>query len=148
MHIYSIESGAVTLTGGVAQTVLQLVTGSTRRAKILEIGASFASVTATDVAGLVELRKQTTAGTSSSFTPYPNDSADPAAIQTALNTFTVEPTDGSAAFMPPMLLTPIGGLLVYTITDDIVIPVSTRVGLRLTFPGAESPARCWMRYQE
>ncbi|MFI5228398.1 MAG: hypothetical protein ACHQWU_04970 [Gemmatimonadales bacterium] len=146
MHIYTIESGEFSLVAATAKTVLQLVLGATRRAKILEIGVSLESITSTDQPGLVELRKQSTAGTSTSFTPNPVDAADPAAIQTALNTFTAEPTDVAAVF-PPMRLTPVGGLLVYAWTVDLLPAVSTRVGLRLTFPQAQS-GRAWLTYQE
>jgi len=151
MHIYKIDSGDYTSVNG-ARTLLQLVAGSTRRSKILEIGVSFASVTSTDAPVLVELGTETSAGTSSSFTPLPLDPADPAAIQTALNTFSsTEPTGFTAIGAGPWRVTPIGGTFVYQwpAGDEPRVAISTRFALRATTAASLSTAiRAYLIYQE
>lgn len=150
MHIYTIESGSASLVGATPKTLVQLVTGSTRRSKIIEVGCSFTSVTAANASGLVELRASSTAGTSSAFTPVPIDPADPVAIQTARNAFTVEPTDVGPIYPGPWNVTPVGGLFVYSwsVGVDLMVPISTRYGLRFTFPDNQSGVRAYITYQE
>jgi hypothetical protein len=137
MHQYKVDSGSYTSVAA-ARTIVQWVTGSTRRAKILEIGVSFASVTATDAPVLVELGTETSAGTSSSATIALVDQADPAAIGTALNNFSsTEPTGFTSVSSGPWFVTPIGGTLVYQFPagQELVMAVSTRIAIRVT-PGA------------
>jgi len=148
MPQYTIESGSISLVAATPKTALQLVTGSTRRAKLIEIGVSFTSVTSSHAPGLVELRSQSTAGTSSAFTPGQADPAETAAISTALNTFTAEPTDVAQMYPGPWNVTPVGGLFVYTFPVTKIIAASSRVGLRLTFPDAQSGVRAYMIFEE
>ena len=150
MHIYRITSGDISLSSTVAKTALQLVTGSTRKAKLLEFGFSFASVTSTDGPVLAEFLVNSSAGTSSSYTPIAIDLTDPAAISTALNTFTAEPTGTTAAGPGPLRCTPVGGLFVYPFAQgvELVVPISTRLGLRLTAPSALSNVSAYILVQE
>lgn len=150
MHIYRIDSGDISLSAATAKTALQLVAGSTRRAKIVEFGVSFASTTSTDGPVLAEFLVQTSAGTSSAFTPVLTDAGDPAAIQTALNTFTAEPTGTTAVGPGPWRVTPVGGLFVYQfpVDQELKVAVSSRIGLRLTAPSALSSVRAYIIYQE
>jgi len=150
MHQYRIESGAISLSSGTAKTALQLVTGATRRAKILEVGLSGVSVTSTDPAILMEFLLQTSAGTSSSYTPALIDLGDPVAISTALNTITVEPSGTTAVGPGPWQVTPVGGLYVYPFASDqeIRVPISTRVGLRLTSGSSLSGVHAYLVFQE
>ena len=153
MHQYGVESGSVSLVAATAKTVWQWVTGSTRRSRLLEVGFSFVSTTATHIPVLAELRIQSTAGTSSAFTPTLSDQTDPAAISTARNVFTVEPTDVSLLQPGPWSVTPVGGLFVYnwsqSLADyNIIMAVSTRLGLRLTAPDAQTGVRAYGLFQE
>lgn len=150
MHVYRIDSGDISLSAATSKTALQLVTGATRKAKVLEFGVSFASTTSTDGPVLAEFLVNTSAGTSSAFTPIALDLSDPAAIQTALNTFTVEPTGTAAAGPGPWRVTPVGGLFVYQfpVDQELKVPVSTRIGLRLTAPSSLSNVRAYAIYQE
>lgn len=150
MHQYTIDSGDYSSLS-TARTILQLVTGSTRRARLKEFGISFASVTATDAPVLVELGTETSAGTSSAFTPRPTDPTDPASISTALNTFSgTEPTGFALAGPGPWRVTPIGGLFVYQFPEgeELVVAVSTRLAMRLTAPQAQSSVRGYFIFQE
>lgn len=151
MHRYVVQAAAdIALTAATAKTALQLVTGATRRLKVCEIGIGFSSVTSTDAAVLAELRLQTTAGTSVANTPTAIDRLDPAAIFTANDTVSVEPTDGGLIGPGPWRITPIGGLFVYQFPagQELVMAISTRVGLRLTAPATQASVRAYLICQE
>ena len=147
MHRYNIISDAQALAATVAETLLQLVTPATRRAKVTGFSIALESVTATDVPVLVELMLQTTAGTASAVTPTPFDQADPAALCTAQKSFTAEPT--ASTVIRRLKLTPIGGLIVYDFPEgeEITMAVSTRLGLRVTAPQAQT-GTAELRHQE
>lgn len=152
MHIASIETAAdVSLVAATAKTLLQAVTGATRRLKLLEAGVSGASVATNppDTPMLIEIREQSTAGTSSANTPIVLDRQDPAAIYTALDTFTAEPTDVGLRGPGIWRISP-SGIWVYQIPwgQELVMQISTRMGLRLTAPNAESNVRAYMVWQE
>lgn len=142
MHLYKVASTDYTSIAAV-RTILQYVTGSTRRAKLVEFGISFGSVTATDAPVVVDIGTETSAGTSSSATLVALDAADPAAIGTALSTFTsTEPTGFSGVGPGPWRVTPIGGTFVYQFPSgaEFVMAVSTRLALRVTPPASLSTA--------
>lgn len=149
MPIYTIDSGDVSLVAATAKTIAQLVTGSTRRAKIKEIGVAFSSATSTHLPVLVELRTQSTTGTSSAFTPIKENASETAAISTARNAFTVEPTDVALA-AGRWRVTPIGGLFVYQwpAGEELVVAASSFVGLRLTAPDAQSGVTGYIIFSE
>lgn len=137
MHIYRVDSGDYSSVSA-AKTLIQWVTGSTRRSKCLEFGVSFASVTSTDAPVLIDLIIETSAGTSSSATITAIDTGDPAAISTALNNFSsTEPTGTTATGSGPWRVTPIGGTFVYQFPQGMepTVAISTRFALRVT-PGA------------
>lgn len=147
-HIYTINNSVdQTTAAATAKTFLQLVTGATRKAWVKEIGISFKSVTATDVPGLVQLVRQSTAGTASALTPTPDVEGHPVAITTAQEIFTVEPTSG--VVIKEWELTPIGGLFVYQLPlgDEIEMAVSSKLGLLVTTPQIQA-GRAYIKYNE
>jgi hypothetical protein len=149
MHRYTTPSVASSLTAATAKTLIQLVTGSTRRAEVTGFTLGFSSVTASDAPVLCELLLQTTAGTASAATPQPDDQADPAAIVTAQNTVTAEPT--ASTILRRFLLTPVGGLIICDLEamgKVLRMLVSTRVGFRVTSPAAQSNAWAELWHQE
>lgn len=149
MHRYTTLSDAATLVAATAETLLQLVTPSTRRAKIVGFTLSLKSVTASDVPVDIEFLLQTTAGTASAATPEADDRADPAALCTAQKTFTVEPT--ASTILRRFSLTPVGGLIVCDLEamgKVIKMLVSTRVGMRVTAPQAQSNVHAELWHQE
>lgn len=150
MHQYSVNSGVVNLVAATAKTLWQVVLGSTRRQTFLEFSFSGPSVSAADPPVLLELRLQSTAGTSSAFTPLLDDQADPAAIFTARNAFTVEPTD-VGLLTPGWKVTPVGGLFIYDWKinlADLKLAVSTRVGLVATSANALTGVTSGLHVQE
>lgn len=148
MHQYSVISDEQALAAATAETLLQLVTPATRRAKILGFSLCGASVTSSEAPMLIEFLLQTTAGTAAAQTPQPLDDADPAALCTAQKNFTAEPTAG--AIKRRLKLTPVGGTIVYHFPEgqELKIAVSARMGLRVTSPAAQSNVTAELIYQE
>src|SRR5437899_13084189 len=94
--------------GTSAQTLVQVVPGSNGTATVIAYRFSFNGVTTTDVPVLCEILRQTTAGTSSALTLVAlKESNSKAAVATALQTFTAEPTAGNILYSD--YVTPIGG---------------------------------------
>lgn len=148
MHQYSVISDEQALAAATAETLLQLVTPATRRAKVLGFSLCGASVTSSEAPMLVEFLLQTTAGTATAQTPAALDQADPAALCSAQKSFTAEPT--ASTILRRLKLTPVGGTIVYHFPEgqEIVMAVSTRVGLRVTSPSAQSNVTAELIYQE
>lgn len=150
MHRYKQRFSGVSLSAATAKTLVQLVTPSTRRARIVEFAIGFSSVTATDPTVLMEFRLQTSAGTSSAGTISKTDTLDPAALASTNITFTAEPTETGDIGYGPWPVTPIGGLLIYQApeNEEIKMNISERVGLRATSPNALSNVAGYIVWQE
>ena len=148
MHQYVARTLSNAIAATTAETLIQIVTPSTRRAELIRWGVSFDGVTATDAAVDVELLRQTTAGTASAQTPLLLNPADPAALCSAQITFTAEPTAGD--ILEAHQVTPIGGLLVveYARDERPVMAVSTRLALRATAPTSGVNVTAFMVWQE
>ena len=147
-HIYTVNNSAdQSLVAATAKTLIQLVTGATRKIWVSEVAIGFKSVTATDVGVLVQVVRQSTAGTASAVTPAPVVEGHPAAISTAQEIFTVEPTSG--VVVREWEITPIGGQLVYQLPlgTEIEMAVSARLGLLVTAPQNQS-ARAYITFNE
>lgn len=132
MDCYEASAQDVALSGGTAKTVLQLTTPSTIRARLSMIEISFDGVTAGNTPVLVQLLYQTTAGTGTSLTPTPVDSAAPASLVTAAKDFSAEPSAGTV--LRPWRITPYGGLWDYPWPENErpYIAISSRLALKLT----------------
>jgi hypothetical protein len=125
-------------TGTAAKTILQIVAAANHRVIVPGFVVSFAGTVATDAPVLVELLRQTTAGTMSAATPVKTNSADDETLQTtAQHTSTGEPTAGDILFK--MYIHPqSGGVIV--LPDPIVVPGGTRLGLRVTVGTSQTMA--------
>lgn len=150
-HIYTANNTAdVALVAATAKTVIQLATAATRRLWLKEAQISFKSITATDVPVLVQLRRQSTAGTAtaiSSANIAPDVEGHPTALTGANEAATVEPTTG--VLVKEWYITPIGGVLVYQLPlgDEIEMAVSSFLGLVVTAPQTES-CRAYLKFNE
>jgi len=90
--IASVQTVEIT-TGTALKTLLQLVAAANHRAKVKEISVSFKGVSGSGTPVLVQVARQTTAGTMSALTPKNfNDHDDETLQTTALHTATAEPT--------------------------------------------------------
>lgn len=137
LHQYSVVVSGVSLSAATAKTIFQLVTGATRRARLVSITGSFRSSTATDAPAQIRILRQTTAGTASAATINATDSGMPAAISTAQVNATVEPTAG-AVLHGQSCPTP-GGLFHLPLAHhELVAGVSTRLGVEVTCPQAQT----------
>lgn len=147
--LYIARVSAVALTASTTKTLLQLVTGATRQLVVKEFGISFDGVDATKIPIQVDLLRQTTAGTSAALTLVLNDTTQPAAISTALQTFTAEPTASDVDWSE--YLTPAGGFdrVQFPLGEEIVVPVSARLGIRCIVPaGTACNATAYIRFAE
>lgn len=147
-HIYTVNNSVdQTTVAATPKTFLQLITPATRKAWLKELGISFKSVTATDVPVLIQLCRQSTAGTVTAVTPNPDVEGHPAALCTASELVTVEPTTG--VVIKEWELTPIGGLFVYQLPlgDEIEMAISSRLGLIVTSPQIQS-GRAYLKFNE
>ena len=140
MDLYTLNSGAVALTAATAKTVLQLVTPATTRAKVVGFSVSFNSVTSTDAPAVVDLLRQTDAGTGgTAATLSPLDPDAPAALSSGLYDInSAEPTPANVLWTG--YVTPVGGLFVYNFADgeEPVLDFSNRIGIRINSPAAVS----------
>lgn len=129
---YTLSVDNVSLVAATAKTVVQVATPATTRARLCSVEVGFQGVTSTDVPVLVELLRQTTAGTGTATTPAPLDPAAPASLATGLANHTAEPTAGTV--IKRWRLTPAGGVLVIPFYGDEqpVLGVSSWMGLRCT----------------
>lgn len=141
---------AVASASAAAKTVLQVVASATKRLQIKGFEVSFDGVDSTKTPVLVELIRQTTAGTSSVLTLVKHDEASEAAIGAALQTFTVEPTAGD--IISSVYLSPAGGIYSYQfpLGDEPVVAASGRIGIRVTtVAGSGTPnVAAWLKFAE
>lgn len=133
MHIYTTTWTNRALTAATKQTLVQLVTGATRKMKILEWGISFDGTSATAEPVDVFVCRQTGAGTASAGTISPLDPSLPAGISTSQITFTVEPASDDI-FLARYAVHPQGGLFVvqYPLAREPQLAISTRCGITAT----------------
>lgn len=147
-HIYTANNSAdQSLAGATPKTLIQLVSPSTRFLWIREASVGFKSITASDVSVLVQLVRQSTAGTASALTPARDIESQPVALASAQEIFTVEPTTG--VVVKEWLITPIGGQLIYQLPleEYVEMAVSSRLGLICNAPQAQS-ARGYIKFNE
>lgn len=132
----SAVTAEVALSAATAKTVLQLVAASNHRAKVLGWSVSFDGVSTTDAPVVVELERQTTAGTMTSLTPKKLDDSLAETLQTtAQHTATVEPTSGD--LLDSMNVHPQGGYQVmYPLGQEPIVGGGDRVGIVCTAPAA------------
>lgn len=86
-------------TGTALKTLLQLIAAANHRVKVEEISLSFSGIDNTGLPILVQIIRQTDAGTMSALTPEKIISGDDDTLQTtAQHTATVEPSLGAEIF--------------------------------------------------
>ena len=115
-----------------AETIVQLLAAANHAILIDEIGIGFDSVAATDEPVLVELVRQSDAGTSSSLTIVKADDNQGDTFDTsALSVITAEPTTGDV--LRSWRVHPQAGLI-YQPTEraPLIVKAAGRLGLRVT----------------
>lgn len=120
-------------TGTSIKTLLQVVAAANHRIKIVEWSISFQGITATGAPILVEVLRQTTAGTTSALTPRKlDDSADETLQVTARHDASAEPTDGGLVLYTELVHPQTGYTWFAPVGREILIGGGDRLGLRVT----------------
>lgn len=146
--IYTVTTVNNPLAAATLETLIQLVTAATQRARLIEFGVMFDGIVSTNEPVDVRLLRQTTAGTASAGTVNPNDAQAPAALTTAQITVTAEPTPSSV--LGAWMVHPQGGMLIvkYDLWAEApVMNVSTRLALDAT-AAAVVNATAYMKFVE
>lgn len=130
-------AAAVSVSAGVAKTVISLITASTRRAGIKRLTIGGLSVTSTDVPGTVEFVQFDTDGTGTAATPTALDPAETASITTSKVNYTAEPS-GGASVKSIFPLSPKGVTAEKVFDPPLMIPISKVLGVRVTMAQAQS----------
>jgi hypothetical protein len=137
-HAYSIPGTDQTKNGTL--TLMQLITGATRRLWITEWSVSGKSVNAADVSVRVEWVRQTDVGVGSAAISASVIGkifeGEPAMIATAREGFTTEPAGGTEIVAGPWYISPVAGLYTLQIPlgEEIQMAVSSWLGLRMVSP--------------
>lgn len=141
MAIYTMRFNGVT-TGTALKTIAQVAAASTDRLEIIEWSLSFNGVSASAVPVLVQLNRQTTAGTGGvANTPALQDLGDSASASTCLTgplaaTWTAEPTAGTVIYDDTYTPVGLGPAWQYPLGRGIVIPTSGRIAIVVTAAAA------------
>lgn len=135
---WSVPSGEVSLSAGVAKTVLQVVAASNHRVLIKMLKVFGKGTVSSDTPILVELVRQSTAGTSTAGTPVKVNEGDNETLTvTARVNATVEPTTSDV--IEQWYIHPQGGSLEYTpITMEHPVIGGGRLGVRMTAAQAQT----------
>lgn len=129
---FKAQTAAIT-TGTSIKTLLQIVAATNVRIKVNEWSVSFNGTSNTATPHLVEVLRQTSAGTMSSLTLVKNNSADSETLQsTALHTATAEPTDSSAILFTEEVHPQTGYTWQAPFGGEIIVPGGGKLGLRVT----------------
>lgn len=138
MSTFTARDSAVALTAATTKTIVQVVPGTNTPVRVVELGVSFNGVTTSNVPVVVDLLRQTTAGTSSALTLVADQEQNTkTVVATALKTFTAEPTAGN--ILRTWYVTPANGLLIVQFPLGREVDAQTnRIALRCTAPDAVS----------
>lgn len=121
-------------TGTAAKTILQLVAPANQRVAVGPIAVSFRGTVNTDPPVLVEVLRQTSAGTMSAATPVKRNPGDDETLQTtAQHTATSEPAAGDVLFRASVH--PQAGVI---IPNEFAVPGGTRLAVRCTTTTSQS----------
>lgn len=132
-------AAVVAVSGATAKSVLSVITGATRRARIKRVTIGGLSTTATHAPGTVEIVQLDTDGTGTAVTPTALDAGETAAIATSKSNYSAEPT-GTAVIRSIFSLSPQGVTIekAFGPGEEIVVPVSKVLVVRVTMPDAQS----------
>ena len=135
-------------TGTAVKTLMQLVAAADHRVLVHELAVSFQGISNTDAPILIEILRQTTAGTMSalSLVKWGDDDGDESLQTTAQHTATAEPTAGDVLMSD--LIHPQGGFNWQApFGGAFVIQGGDRLGLRVT-AGVDVDAVARMLFEE
>lgn len=137
MALYTVTWSGVT-SGTALKTLAQIAAGAADRVELIEWSVSFNGTNAAAVPVLVQLNRQTTAGTGGvAANENPNDTADGASATTALTgptaaVWTAEPTTGLIMYADYFTPVGLGPFIQYPLGRGILVPASGRLGVTVT----------------
>jgi hypothetical protein len=127
-------SAPVALTAATPKTVLQLVAGAGTRLAVQVVTVSFDSTSNTAQPVIIQLRRQTTAGTATARAPLKKDTDIATALQAnGQENFTVEPTD-SDIVLHYHIHPQAGAQYPVPLPGEIIVPGGARIGLKINAP--------------
>jgi hypothetical protein len=135
--IHTVAFSGIT-SGTALKTLVQLAASSTVRNEVIEWSVSFNGTNASAVPALVQLNRQTSAGTGGvAATELQQDLADGVATSVGLTgplaaVWTGEPTAGSILYSDYYTPVGLGPFIQYPLGRGIIIPVSGRLGITVT----------------
>ncbi len=152
----SFKSGTTALTGGTAQTILQIVAPTNQRLKVIGYDLAFDGTNSANTPATVQILRQTTAGTFTNTSVVPvkiNDASNVAETlqaysQTVITTpGTSEPTAGDV--LQDFLVPVFGGTVLYSYPpgQEDLVPGGTRLGFKVTAAQSVN-VRLTVRYEE
>lgn len=119
-------------TGTAAKTLLQIVAPANHRLKISELAVSFQGVNPIGLPILVQVARQSSAGTMSALTPVKVNDGDPETLlTTAQHTATAEPTTGDV-LLSEQVHPQTGYTWQATWGHEIIIPGGGKLGIIVT----------------
>lgn len=132
--LFSVNSGEIALVAATTKTVVQVVAAANHRDKITGWGVSFDGVSPTAEPVLVEVLRQTTAGTMSAGNVRKLNSADDETLQTTAQiNATVEPT--ASDILDSMEVHPQSGYeKLLPMGQEFIVPGGGRLAIRCTAP--------------
>lgn len=140
MALYTSPFSGIT-TGTAIKTLVQIAAPATTRLRVVEWSVSFSGTSAAAPPVLIQLNRQTTAGTGGvAANENPVDAADPTSVVTALSgptaaVWTAEPTAGVVMFAGYFTPVGLGPFVQYAPMREILIPASGRLGITVTLSG-------------
>jgi len=140
--LFVCRTSAVSVAAATTQTLVQAVAADANTPlTVKQLQVSFKDPTSSDTEVLVELLRQSTAGTASALTPVSwREDESPAARFTALQTFTAEPTAGN--ILDSFYVLPYGGLVVIQYPIDGEPRATSRIGVRVTTVASQAQTVC------
>lgn len=133
-------------TGTALKTLIQLLAATNVAVRLMEVGIGFHGTTNTNEPVLVQLNRQSTAGTMTSLTPLKLGSRSETLQTTAQHTATAEPTAGN--IVTDWTIHPQTGLVYQQPKgDEIEIPGAGRLGLAVTAANNVN-ADAYMKFEE
>lgn len=130
MAHYGVTVTGEALAAATAETLLMVIAGSGRRARIKRWGVSFNGANVSDVPIQVQLMRFTSNGSSSEAAATKLDPTSESALAVVRTAFTAEPS--TSDILESHYVSPAGGNLIEVYFDDApVVPAVGRIGIRL-----------------
>jgi len=134
--------GAVSLAAGAPKTVLQLIAAANHRVKIKRIEVTFQGISATEPQVLIDILRQSSAGTVSAATPRKwNDGDDESLSVTGGKNASAEPSAGDIlkqVYAHPQF----GASIEFPDEDPLIVKGGGRMGVRCTTGATPATLNC------